>query len=413
MAKAKDQKGEVLEVEILLTPDVLENNPDIKEHYDSKTNVLSYDIGDNVPKDFKEELDAFLKTSNPNELASFNPIMKALSDLQTLKVLKYDEKNEKETVQSFKDGKKYIGSFNTSLTGIKKILKDPHIEYNRKVDAIYNFFKTESDNTKNALEVNFKVHLDKEEAKKKAADAKKKAAELAEIESLASANREQAEKLNAQKRSTRKLEIEAQINSISFDAAAKSPNLNLEGLTLLKKSLLEKTFDSLFKEDDDFTDEENERFEGLFGLAMVGAEKLIDSFMKNFTLEEENKTLETANVNLVADNKVLEAQTPGAVLNNDPSDMPFAEPQVQNVAPTNDLEKLVLMYTLLVDLEDTVEKVLGQIKEIEFTDESLKSIQSKVSVGSLPQVVEWTEKLSTWTKGKVEAYQNFLNNQNK
>ena len=96
MAKAK--KGEVLEVEIIISPEVLENNPNVKEHYDLDKKTISYEVGENIPKDFKDELQSFLVVSSESEIVSFNPIMESLSKLQEFKELKYDKEN-KESVQ--------------------------------------------------------------------------------------------------------------------------------------------------------------------------------------------------------------------------------------------------------------------------------------------------------------------------
>ena len=405
MAKAK--KGEVLEVEIIISPEVLENNPNVKEHYDLDKKTISYEVGENIPKDFKDELQSFLVVSSESEIVSFNPIMESLSKLQEFKELKYDKEN-KESVQQFKDAKKFIGSFNTSLTGAKKILKDPHIEYNRKVDAIYNFFKQESDNTKNALEVNFDEHLKEEQAKKDAAEAKKKAAELEQIAKLAQENKAQQEKMANQQKQNRKLEIEAEINKITFEASTKSPNLNLDGLKNLKQELFKKTFEGLFKADDIFTDEEKENFEGLFGLAQSGAETMIDSFIKNFELEVEKQNLQTANVNLTAENKVLEAQTPASLV-DDENDTPFGPPKaIQEETPAGDLAIFIAMYNRLVELKDLTNDVSLQIKNTKFEEPTLEKMRLVLADQSMPQVVEWTEKLESWTSGKLDKYKEFI-----
>jgi hypothetical protein len=405
MAKAK--KGEVLEVEIIISPEVLENNPNVKEHYDLDKKTISYEVGENIPKDFKDELQSFLVVSSESEIVSFNPIMESLSKLQEFKELKYDKEN-KETVQAFKDAKKFIGSFNTSLTGAKKILKDPHIEYNRKVDAIYNFFKQESDNTKNALEVNFDEHLKEEQAKKDAAEAKKKAAELEQIAKLAEENKAQQEKMATQQKHTRKLEVEAEINKITFEASTKSPNLNLDGLKALKQSLNGISVNSLFKSDDIFTDDEKGAFEKLFTDAVFGAITMIDSYIKNFELEIEKQNLQTANTNLTAENKVLEAQTPASLV-DDENDTPFGPPKTtQEQIPAGDLATFVSMYNRLVELKLLTDNVFQNIKASKFDEPSLEKMRLVLADQSMPQVVEWTGKLESWTKGKLDKYKEFI-----
>ena len=345
--------------------------------------------------------------SSESEIVYFNPIMESLSKLQEFKELKYDKEN-KETVQAFKDAKKFIGSFNTSLTGAKKILKDPHIEYNRKVDAIYNFFKQESDNTKNALEVNFEEHLKEEQAKKDAAEAKKKAAELEQIAKLAEENKAQQEKMATQQKHTRKLEIEAEINKITFEASTKSPNLNLDGLKALKQQLFNISFNSLFKADDIFTDDEKETFEALFSLAQSGAETMIDSYIKNFELEIEKQKLETANTNLTAENKVLEAQTPASLV-DDENDTPFGPPKTtQEEIPAGDLGIFLSIYNRLVELKVLTDNVFQNIKTSKFDEPSLEKMRLVLADQSMPQVVEWTEKLESWTKGKLDKYKEFI-----
>jgi hypothetical protein len=404
---AKDKKVEVLEVEVIISKEVLDNNPNIKEHYDLDKNIISYEVGDNIPKDFKDELQSFLVVSSESEIVSFNPIIESLFKLQELKELKYDKEN-KDTIQEFKDAKKFIGSFNTSLTGVKKILKDPHIEYNRKVDAIYNFFKQESDNTKNSLEVNFDEYLKEEQEKKDAAEAKKKAAELEQIAKLTEEREAQQEKMAAQQKQTRKLEVEAEINKITFEASTKSPNLNLEGLKALKQQLINISFNSLFKADDVFTDDEKENFEGLFGLAQSGADTMIDSYIKNFELEIEKQNLQTANTNLAAENKVLEAQTPASLV-DDENDTPFGPPKTnQEEIPAGDLAKFISLYTKLNELKSLTDDISEHIKSLRFEDPNLEKIRLVLKEQSMPQVKEWTEKLDSWTKIKLDKYKEFI-----
>jgi hypothetical protein len=409
MATEKKKKEEVLEVEFIFTPEQLKNNPDIASHYDEKSQKINYSLGDNTPKDFREELLGFMENSNAKEIISFNPIMEALVTLNDFKSLEY-KIGCKESIQEYKDAKKFIGSFNTGLTAAKKTLKDPHIEYNKKVDKLYNFFKDESENTKSALDNGFELYLLEEEEKKKVIEQKKKAIELARIAELEKSNEENSKKIAAQHFQTRILEIESKINSIFFEVNTTAPSSNKEGLNLLSNKISQYNFEDLFLEKDNFNEEQKNNFRIKFDSSIKNSGITINTFIKALDLEQDNLKLNNEKTVLQSNNETLQAKLPSS-LDSGPEDMPF-EPAVINLNTpnvlNNDLEKLELMVNELIALKACVEDKTNVLKSIGFEDRELTKIQFKVTENSLPQLNEWCFKLVNWSTQKLNVYKEFL-----
>lgn len=406
-------KKDVLEVEVVIPQELIATNEDLGKQYDSKNQKLVYEIGPNVPKNSLDELKELLSSSQLPEIISLNPAIITLVEMQKFKELKYDKENEKESVQQFKDAKKAIGSFNSSITKIKGILKEPHISYNKKVDAIFNFFKQESDNTKGALEVNYDEYLKEQERIAKEKEDKKKAAELAQIQELAEKNKEQQEKLLNQQRASKRIEVEGAINKIGFEVNTKVPTLNIDGLQSLKSEILKKQFSSLLSEDEikefAFSEDEINQFKGLFTLSIESAERVIDAQISSINNSTKVQSLESENKVLTAEKQALESTTPSSILSGE-NDMPFSSPKQESApAPISDIDKFNLINKIISDYDEYTKSVLEKIKEVDFNDDQLKQLQSILTDKSFPQITEWTGKLKTWTSDKFSKYQQIIN----
>ena len=193
MQNATENK-EILEVEVLISENDLQSNPEIAELYDAKNQKLRFELSENLTKDFKEKLLSIMPNFKAGDIVQFNPLINAVNQLQDIKILIPDsEEDFKVNERTLVDNNKIIGSFNSSLAKAKKIIKDPHVNFNKMVDDLFKIFETEAENTRNALERNFKDIVDEREKVKLEKDKKKKAAELEQIEKLQETNEEQAE----------------------------------------------------------------------------------------------------------------------------------------------------------------------------------------------------------------------------
>lgn len=287
-------------VDIELSQNVLNENKDLNDCYNLKSKQLVYELSGELPKDFIKKLEGFMKDEvvGKNQLSVFNPLIVAVNQLQKLKNLKYDpelsdedikklaeeldvseieldedgdiffdvlpaklaelktpaaiakynDKVHKIIVKAFKTGHDdsyqdckdaiaTVGSFNTNLSTAKKVLKAPYSSMSKKIDGIYNAFKQESDNTKEAILLNFVDALAVEQKKKDDAAARRNAAANEKIEELTEANKEQANKLDNQSNAIKIAQVKnaieyTDIGGISGKMAVECPALTKEALEI-------------------------------------------------------------------------------------------------------------------------------------------------------------------------------------
>lgn len=387
---------------------------EVKIFLEDKNEEVIYDLGPNVPAESVKTLTETIENSNKKELELINPIVGKLSEIQSLKELKYDAENKKESVDAYKKAKKDLTAFSKNYKEMKEILKRPHIEYNKKVDAIYNFFDNEKTNCLNALNLNFDEYLKEEEEKKAEAERKKKAEELKKIEELQRINNEQQAKINNQKIQTRIIELDAKVKGIVFDISASINHLNKEGLEQLASEQLTKPFESLFNEfnsdnlldslpDDSEHKKALDKIKDDYEKALKSSQKSIKNAIEKIEAEDKVKQLESENKVLETQNKALEATQPNSLL-SDENDLPFQKATSPAIGEVDDLQKLSVILSDLTELKNVVVHYKNNISNVSFNDEQLNPILDIIVNKSFPQLVEWTEKLESWTANKIEKY---------
>ena len=148
MQNATENK-EILEVEVLISENDLQSNPEIAELYDAKNQKLRFELNENLTKDFKEKLLSLMPSFKAGDIVQFNPLISAVNQLQEIKILIPDaDEDFKINERTLIDNNKIIGSFNSSLAKAKKIIKEPHVDFNKKVDDLFKIFETEAENTR-------------------------------------------------------------------------------------------------------------------------------------------------------------------------------------------------------------------------------------------------------------------------
>lgn len=179
--------NKILEAQVDLSQSFLNENNEIRKRFDYEKKIIKYEISPLVPDNIITELKQILETSSSKDLIHLNPVIVALAELQNLKNLKYDKENSK-SIEDFKLAKTII-AFGKGITDAKKILKEPHLAYNKKIDSIYNLFDTEKIIVKIVLKKILK-NIFKKKRKKEKADENKKKAELEKIVELSKQNEE-------------------------------------------------------------------------------------------------------------------------------------------------------------------------------------------------------------------------------
>jgi len=185
--------------------------------------VLTDDMTDKLPESVQESVVWLSEQLRPKELVPFNPVVKALLDLKEMATIKYDSKNEKESVQKYKDAKKAVGSFNSALRQAKSDMKGPYDEIGKKIIVMEKGFKKESDEVMETLQKTFKPYLDAEAKKKAEREAKKEAERNAELNRL---KEEKAQTENLAKR-------QSVFNTAKYDIMANLKNTLISQLNSL------------------------------------------------------------------------------------------------------------------------------------------------------------------------------------
>lgn len=400
MAKKKVE-NEVFEVEVIIPTDVLKKETHFKDIYIN--GKLTYNLGTELPENVKEEISKILKTSKVSELVQFNPLIIALEQLQTFKIIKYDAeaKNEKEYTAS----NKQIGSFNSSVKATTDLMKKDAQNYIKDVNTLKAFLETEAKTTREILQENFKPYLDEQERIKKEKEDKKNSEMIASNKKLTEENEAQALKLKNQQKESKKLTIEGEIGKITFSATSGVSVLNLEGLEKLLEETRSKNLSDYISsqdvEDYDFSNEEIKELSDKFGESVSTSIKAFEVAISNIKATEENKDLKNAA-------EIHQASQPSAILSNEPEQ--FEIPQDPNQTDSSKLDRLC---EILVQFELGAQRAKDLITKIEFQDEGLKVIQTKISGKSFDQILDWSEKLKVWSNDKRTKYQQYLLTLNK
>ena len=405
-----NQEKKILEVKIDVSQNFLNQHEDIRKRFDYEKSTIVYEINPLVPENIISELKEVLETSSSKDLVSINPAIVALAELQEIKNIKYDKEKKEDSINLFKASKKSLTQFGTNITSVKKILKDPHIAYNKRIDIIYNLLNSEKETIKKCLEENFKEYLEEEEKKKKEADEKKKKEELEQIAKLSEEN----EKLVAQAAKSENnkiyLQYENAIGKILTDTSVNILNLNKDGLQKLLDKFSNISFDKVLKEDHKSVLDETQisKLSQDFSVNLETAKKLISDKIKAIDDFENLKDIQ-------AQNKVLESQTPKSM------EAPEQNPSVEipkesvqesvnsNSSKLNDSQLFELVLQDIQTFENTVKSLDQKLNSYQFENADITKVRNVLTEKSLPKIKEWAEALTKWTIQKNEIIKQSYN----
>lgn len=395
-------ENKILEARVDLSQSFLNENEEIRKAFDYEKKVIKYQISSLVPDEIISELKIILEKSSSKDLVHINPIILALAELESLKLLKYN-KEDSTTVDSFKQAKKLITNFGQGLTAAKKILKEPHLDYNRKIDKIYDLFNTEKETVKNCLEENFKEYLDEESKKKAELEAKKKAAELEKIAKLSEENEKLIAMAAKSENNKIYLQYESSIAKILTDVSVNILNLNIEGLDKLNSKFSSLSFDKVLKEEHKslFSPEQIQTLSNQFDKNIDSSRQLIADKIQSIRNSENLKNVEMQN-------KILESQTTKSLElpENNPPIVENIE-QKDNSISTNeksdfysDSEIFNFLISDLKELQSKINQISSKLKSYQFSNNNVSQIRDIIVDKSLPKIDEWSTKLIEWSEAK-------------
>ena len=418
------QVNNVLEVEVLLSDKIINDNPEISEVYDSEKKMLTFEVSNLIPKELVDKLSLIMPDFKGGDIIQFNPIIKAVNQLQEIKMLIPEvdefEKNERTLI----DNNKIISSFNSALTKSKKVIKQPHVDFNKKVDEIFNIFVTESTNTKNALEANFSSVVAERERIKKEKEDKKKEKELELISNLSKENDEISEKLNNQVSQIAKAEIESNLGKMITNAVTKIPTLNIEGLNALAsaiKNVDEAMYISLTNQAQ-ITQEEflvyRQTFNANKTFCLAQVSTAINAFamkQKLETFEAEKKAAANASFSMGVGNST--SQTEATQYQAEKSNDALAEVQKSEIIAvplfdvsslTSDLEKFQFITDFNNKMLEDYTKGVEQIVKITFENADLEKLKNALLEKQYPVMIDYLQKYSAYTNKKNEVVKTIL-----
>lgn len=403
-------QNEILEVEIIIPEEVLKSENTFKDNYNF--GKLQYNLGNEVPKNVKDQIVSVINSSKPNELVQLNPVIIALEKLQSFKDVKYDpeKKNEKE----YTEMNKQIGSFNSSVKAVTDIMKKDAQNYIKSVNELKTYLETEAKTARENIQLNFKPYLDEKARKQKEAQDKKNQELIEANLKLTEENKRQAENLKNQKKQSQILVIQGEIGKISFSATNGIAVLNLDGLEKLKKEVESKDIQLLLPENDilefGFTDDEIFDLKVQFDNAISTSLSALNLAISNFKTNAENTALKN-------ENEVMKAKDPNSFLTSE-NDNPFSQdsfpaisPNQSNADALTDSDKIQVFIKELEHFQNQINITCENLSAIKFNDNGLQTIQKKVTEGSFDTIKEWGEKLVTWTKEKEKLYITHLTKQ--
>ena len=421
MSQVTENVKEILEVEVLISEKDLNNNPEIAQFYDSQNQKLKFELDQNLTKDFKDKLKDLMPNFKAGDIVQFNPLISAINQLQEIKILIPDaDEDFKVNERTLIDNNKIIGSFNSSLAKAKKAIKEPHINFNKMVDDLFKIFETEAENTRNALERNFKDIVDEREKVKLEKDKKKKAAELEQIEKLQETNEEQAEILKNSNIEKTRLELENTINKILTNVIEKIPSLNVDGLNTMITALKAQKDTDYVTSDHIITlgGEEAQKFIDLFKAKVSASIQMITSKINEIQLQKEMEKRGIVTQAPVSPEEAIPS-TPSAptMFETVPEPQPdnievhhFEEikSKPQPFVPTNDIERFQMIADFDNRMLEMYKAGVEQIKGLQFENQSLEALKQKYTSGQYENVIEFLNKLQSFSSNKYEAVKQAL-----
>ena len=423
MSQVTENVKEILEVEVLISEKDLNNNPEIAQFYDSQNQKLKFELDQNLTKDFKDKLKDLMPNFKAGDIVQFNPLISAINQLQEIKILIPDaDEDFKVNERTLIDNNKIIGSFNSSLAKAKKAIKEPHINFNKMVDELFKISETEGENTRNALERNFKDIVDEREKIKLEKDKKKKAAELEQIEKLQETNEEQAEILKNSNIEKTRLELENTINKILTNVIEKIPSLNVDGLNTMITALKAQKDTDYVTSDHIITlgGEEAQKFIDLFKSKVSASIQMITSKINEIQLQKEMEKRGIVTQAPVSPEEAI-LSTPSAPTMFETVPQPEPEPdnievhhfeeiksEPQPFVPKNDIERFQMIADFDNRMLEMYKAGVEQIKGLQFENQSLEALKQKYTSGQYENVIEFLSKLQSFSSNKYEAVKQAL-----
>lgn len=163
---------------------------------------------------------------NIKALGVFNPIVKAMVDMEKIKELKYIA-DDKENAQAFTTNKVALGKFNASVGRAKKEMKAPILATGKKIDALEKIFKARGTAVKDYLFKEFAPLIKIQEDIKAEKLAKKNKSSIDKIETLSDEAVGQALVIS---RMQMKGKIDKELNAYVPDAVKKAQTFSKEAL---------------------------------------------------------------------------------------------------------------------------------------------------------------------------------------
>ena len=421
MSQVTENVKEILEVEVLISEKDLNNNPEIAQFYDAQNQKLKFELDQNLTKDFKDKLKDLMPNFKAGDIVQFNPLISAINQLQEIKILIPDaDEDFKVNERTLIDNNKIIGSFNSSLAKAKKAIKEPHINFNKMVDDLFKIFETEAENTRNALERNFKEIVDEREKVKLEKENKKKAAELEQINKLQETNEEQAEILKNSNIEKTRLELENTINKILTNVIEKIPSLNVDGLNTMITALKVQKDTDYVTSDHIITlgGEEAQKFIDLFKSKVSASIQMITSKINEIQLKNEMEKRGIVTQAPVSPEEAIPS-TPSAptMFETSPEPKPDnievhyfekVKQEPQPFVPTNDIERFQMIADFDNRMLEMYKAGVEQIKGLQFENQSLEALKQKYTSGQYENVIEFLTKLQTFSSNKYEAVKQAL-----
>lgn len=387
-----------VQIKVLIPDDIITKNSELLTVYNQEQETITYDVENSIPKEFIDKLEVLVPKFHGNDIVLFTPLIEKINELQAIKNLEYNAEDFDASDRLYIDNNKLIGSFNTGIKEVKQLLKNPQIAKNKLLDEIFKIFENESENTRGALQTNFKPLLDKREEIKNKKEAEKKKTELEAIANLSNSNSQLQEKLNNQTKAMATTAAESAINSILTNIALKLPSLNKEGLEQLKNNVSGIDFNMYvsFELQNSFTPEEIASYQQRFKDNRTAA-------IRNIEISIKALETETANVTLTNENAVLQAQVPAPETIVDRiADIEVNHEVVNQEVSTdlNDAQRFQFITDETNRIATEYQNMIDKFNSIEFANPQVAELRDKLTKENLPKIQEWNVKISTFCNTK-------------
>ena len=134
--------------------------------------IVNEDQFETLPEEAKDILVVLNEELRSTDIVKLNPIVNELIKINSFLEIKYDPEKP-ETIDQYKEAKKFIGHFNQKTKDTKKELKAPYLNVGRKLDAMEKFFLGAAKTAQTAIAKEFKPYLDEQARIKKEKEDKK------------------------------------------------------------------------------------------------------------------------------------------------------------------------------------------------------------------------------------------------